>query len=140
MSKPVLIVEDDPDIVEGLRYNLERGRLETRVALNGEEGLEAALDRENPPALIILDLMLPSMSGLEVCRRLRSEPLTRRTPIIIVTACTSEADVTKGLELGADEYVKKPFSVRELLERVRAILRRAEEDATAFVSGTSGEV
>lgn len=140
MSGPVLIVEDDPDIVEGLRYNLERERLTTRVAFNGEQGLEAALDESNPPALIILDLMLPSMSGLELCRRLRNEPLTRRTPIIIVTACTSEAEVAKGLDAGADCYVKKPFSVRELLERVRAVLSRAEGDAAALMEGTGEEV
>jgi DNA-binding response OmpR family regulator len=123
-----------------LRYNFERERLETRVAFNGEQGLEAALDESNPPALIILDLMLPSMSGLELCRRLRSEPLTRRTPIIIVTACTSEAEVAKGLELGADEYIKKPFSVRELLERVRTVLGRAEGDAAALMTETSEEI
>jgi len=130
MSRPVLIVEDDPDIAEGLRYNLERERLETRVALDGEQGLVAALDSRNPPSLIILDLMLPAMSGLELCRRLRREPSTRRTPIIIVTACTSDADVATGLDLGADDYIKKPYSVRELLARVRAILRRAELDTT----------
>jgi len=130
MSRPVLIVEDDPDIAEGLRYNLERERFETRVALNGEQGLEAALDAHNPPALIILDLLLPTMSGLELCRRLRREPATARTPIIIVSACTSETDVATGLDLGADDYLKKPFSVRELLARIRAMLRRAESDTT----------
>lgn len=130
MSRPVLIVEDDPDIAEGLRYNLERERLEARVALDGEQGLVAALDSRNPPSLIILDLMLPAMSGLELCRRLRREPSTRRTPIIIVTACASDADVATGLDLGADDYIKKPYSVRELLARVRAMLRRAELDTT----------
>src|SRR5437764_833604 len=74
MTRPVLIVEDDPDIAEGLRYNLEREGLETRVALTGEKGLQAALDARNPPALVILDLMLPGMSGTELCRRLRHEP------------------------------------------------------------------
>jgi DNA-binding response OmpR family regulator len=130
MSRPVLIIEDDPDIAEGLRYNLERERMEARVALNGEKGLEVAFDARNPPSLIMLDLLLPSMSGLELCRRLRREPATRRTPIIIVTACTSEADVARGLDLGADDFVRKPFSVRELLARVRAVLRRAECDTT----------
>src|SRR2546421_648575 len=91
MTRPVLIVEDDPDIAEGLRYNLEREGLETRVALTGEKGLQAALDARNPPALVILDLMLPGMSGTELCRRLRREPSTRRTPIIMLTARTRAA-------------------------------------------------
>jgi DNA-binding response OmpR family regulator len=129
MNRPVLIVEDDPDIAEGLRYNLEREGLETRVALTGEQGLQAALDARSPPALVILDLMLPGMSGTELCRRLRQEPQTRRTPIIMLTARTSEADRVAGLDLGADDYISKPFSVRELLARVRAVLRRADESA-----------
>ncbi|MDQ3257510.1 MAG: response regulator transcription factor [Acidobacteriota bacterium] len=131
MAKPVLIVEDDPDIAEGLRYNLEREGLEARVALTGEQGLAAALDAKNPPALVILDLMLPGMSGTELCRRLRREPATRRTPIIMLTARTSEADRVAGLDLGADDYILKPFSVRELMARVRAVLRRTDENATA---------
>jgi DNA-binding response OmpR family regulator len=131
MPKPVLIVEDDPDIAEGLRYNLEREGLETRVALTGEEGLSAALDPKGTPALVILDLMLPGMSGSELCRRLRREPATRRTPIIMLTARASEADRVAGLDLGADDYISKPFSVRELLARVRAVLRRADESASA---------
>ncbi len=131
MSKAVLIVEDDPDIAEGLRYNLEREGLEARVALTGEQGLAAALDPKGAPALVILDLMLPGMSGAELCRRLRREPRTRRTPIIMLTARAAEADRVAGLELGADDYVAKPFSVRELLARVRAVLRRADESASA---------
>src|SRR3989440_1539890 len=130
MTRPVLIVEDDPDIAEGLRYNLEREGLETRVALTGEQGLQAALDAKSPPALIILDLMLPGMSGTELCRRLRREPATRRTPIIMLTAKVSEADRVAGLDLGADDYITKPFSVRELLARVRAVMRRADEHAS----------
>ena len=129
MKRPVLIVEDEPDIAEGLRYNLEREGLSAVVAETGEKGLAAALDRKNPPALIILDLMLPGMSGTELCRRLRREPQTRRTPVIILTARGSESERVAGLELGADDYVTKPFSVRELLARVRAVLRRAEESA-----------
>ena len=126
MSRPVLIVEDDPDIAEGLRYNLERENLETRVTLTGEEGLSASLDTRNPPSLILLDLMLPGMSGAELCRRLRREPATRLTPIIMLTARNAEADVAAGLDLGADDYITKPFSVRELMARVRAVLRRSE--------------
>ncbi len=137
MAKPVLIVEDDPDIAEGLRYNLEREGLEARVALTGEQGLAAALDtQQGPPALIILDLMLPGMSGTELCRRLRREPATRRTPIIMLTARTSEAERVAGLDLGADDYITKPFSVRELLARVRAVMRRADESATARYEDT----
>src|SRR5256714_3708261 len=125
--KLVLIVEDDPDIAEGLRFNLEREGLEAVIAWTGEQGLSAALDPRRPPALIILDLMLPGMSGTELCRRLRREPQTRRTPIIMLTARTSEADRVSGLDLGADDYITKPFSVRELLARVRAVLRRVDE-------------
>ena len=131
MSRPILIIEDDPDIAESLRYNLERDGLKTRSAETGEKGLSAALDAQNPPALIILDLMLPGMSGTELCRRLRREPATRRTPIIMLTARTSEADRVAGLDLGADDYITKPFSVRELMARVRAVLRRVDAASSA---------
>lgn len=124
---PVLIIEDDADIAESLSYNLERDGLKTRVAATGELGLSAALDQKSAPSLIILDLMLPGMSGTELCRRLRREPQTRRTPIIMLTARTAEADRVAGLDLGADDYITKPFSVRELLARVRAVLRRVDE-------------
>jgi len=127
MARPVLIVEDDPDISESLKYNLEREELSTVVAATGEQGLIEALNERNPPILIILDLMLPGMTGTELCRRLRREPSTRRTPIIILTAKVSEADRVAGLDLGADDYITKPFSVRELLARVRAVLRRVDE-------------
>jgi DNA-binding response OmpR family regulator len=132
MAAPILIVEDDADIAESLRYNLERDGLKTRVAETGEKGLAAALDAQaGPPALIILDLMLPGMSGTELCRRLRREPATRRTPIIMVTARVSESERVAGLDLGADDYITKPFSVRELMARVRAILRRVDENTVA---------
>ena len=127
MARPVLIVEDDPDISESLKYNLEREELSTVVAATGEQGLIEALNERNPPILIILDLMLPGMTGTELCRRLRREPSTRRTPIIILTAKVSESDRVAGLDLGADDYITKPFSVRELLARVRAVLRRVDE-------------
>jgi DNA-binding response OmpR family regulator len=130
MPGPVLIIEDDPDIAENLRYNLEREGLKALVAASGEKGLVAALAPEGPPAVVILDLMLPGMSGTEICRRLRREPKTRRTPIIMLTARTSEADRVAGLDLGADDYMTKPFSVRELMARVRAVLRRVDEQAT----------
>lgn len=129
MARPVLIIEDDPDISESLKYNLEREGLLTVLAATGEQGLIEALNERNPPMLILLDLMLPGMSGTELCRRFRREPLTRRTPIIILTAKGSESDRVAGLDLGADDYITKPFSVRELLARVRAVLRRMEEGA-----------
>ena len=136
MNRPVLIIEDEPDIAEGLRYNLEREGLRAVVAETGEKGLEIALDKNNPPALILLDLMLPGMSGTELCRRLRREPQTRKTPIIMLTARDSEAERVAGLELGADDYVTKPFSVRELVARVRAVLRRADDTAaTGYEDG-----
>lgn len=130
MSRPVLIIEDDPDISESLKYNLEREGLSTIVAATGEQGLADALNERNPPILIMLDLMLPGMSGTELCRRFRREPLTRRTPIIMLTAKSSESDRVAGLDLGADDYITKPFSVRELLARVRAVLRRLDENAS----------
>src|SRR6266850_2353232 len=127
MAKPVLVIEDDPDIAESLRYNLERDGLTAIIADTGEKGLSLALSGKNPPALIILDLMLPGMNGTELCRRLRREPATRRTPIIMLTARTSEAERVAGLDIGADDYITKPFSVRELMARVRAVLRRVDE-------------
>lgn len=130
MARPVLIIEDDPDISESLKYNLEREGLTTVVAATAEQGLKEGLDQGNPPILILLDLMLPGMSGSELCRRFRREPLTRRTPIIMLTAKGSESERVAGLDLGADDYITKPFSVRELLARVRAILRRLD-DASA---------
>ena len=130
MPRPVLIVEDDSDISEGLKYNLEREGLPVVVSNTGEDGLAKALDERNPPILLILDVMLPGMSGLDLCRRLRREPSTRKTPIIMLTAKGSESDRVAGLDLGADDYITKPFSVRELVARVRAVLRRAAEGTT----------
>lgn len=128
MQRPILIIEDDPDISESLKYNFEREGLTAITALTGEAGLAAALNEKEPPSLIILDLMLPGMSGSELCRRLRREPATRRTPIIMLTAKASESDRVAGLDLGADDYITKPFSVRELLARVRAVMRRTAEN------------
>jgi two-component system, OmpR family, alkaline phosphatase synthesis response regulator PhoP len=137
MKPFILIIEDDADIAESIRYNLEReGAFSAHVALTGEEGVNIALGKQPPlrqpanaepplPDLIILDLQLPGMSGFEICRRLRTEETTRRLPIIILTARTEEGDKVRGLELGADDYVTKPFSVRELVARVRAALRRS---------------
>src|SRR5438445_8592745 len=129
MSKLALIIEDDSDIAESVRYNLESEGFATIIASTGEHGLSLALDTQHPPALIILDLMLPTMNGMDLCRRLRRENQTRRTPIIMLTARTSEADRIAGLDLGADDYIAKPFSVRELVARVRAVLRRTDGEA-----------
>src|SRR5215831_14251110 len=129
MSRSALIIEDDADIAESVRYNLESAGFRTAVAITGESGLSMALDPQNPPAVIVLDLKLPGMSGIDICRRLRRETQTRRTPIIMLTAKAAEADRVTGLDVGADDYIGKPFSVKELLARVRAVLRRTEEDA-----------
>jgi DNA-binding response OmpR family regulator len=129
MPKPALIIEDDPDIAESLKYNLESAGFSPIIAATGEQGLKLALDTHNPPMVIVLDLMLPGMNGMELCRRLRMESQTRRTPIIMLTAKTSEADRIAGLDVGADDYIAKPFSVKELLARVRAVLRRVDDEA-----------
>ena len=121
MSK-VLIVEDEPDMVLGLKDNFEFEGYEVVTASDGAAGLERA--RAQKPDLVILDIMLPKLSGLEVCKTLRGEGF--EAPIIMLTARGQEIDKVVGLELGADDYVTKPFSIRELLARVRAILRRTE--------------
>ncbi len=128
MSSEILIIEDDPDIAESLQYNFKREGFRPTIAESGEKGLRLALDEKNPPALIILDLMLPGMSGMELCRRLRREPLTEKTPIIMLTAKAAEIDKIAGLETGADDYIVKPFSVKEVVARVRAVLRRIDKD------------
>lgn len=120
--KHILVIEDDPDLVELLRYNLERESYRVTSAGTGSEGL-SELRRERPD-LVILDLMLPEISGFEVCRRLRKNSETQNLPVIMLTARSEEADVIAGIELGADDYIKKPFSPRELVARVGAVLRR----------------
>ena len=133
MLQEILIIEDDADIAESLQYNFKREGFRVKIAESGEKGLRQALDEKNPPALIILDLMLPGMSGMELCRRLRREPLTEKTPVIMLTAKAAEIDKIAGLELGADDYIVKPFSVKEVIARVRAVLRRVEkEDAPRY--------
>jgi len=122
-KRKVLIVEDEKDIRDLVRYNLEEEGFAVVEASDGEVGLNLAT-RERP-ALIILDLMLPGLSGLEVCKHLRSREETMQVPILILTARASEVDKVLGLEIGADDYVTKPFSPRELVARVKAVLRRA---------------
>lgn len=119
----VLAIEDDPDIVELLQYNLEREGFPVITAGDGETGLSEAVRRR--PGIILLDLMLPGMDGLEVCRQLKQRNETRGIPVIVISAKGEENDVVLGLELGADDYIPKPFSPREVLARVRAVLRRA---------------
>jgi two-component system alkaline phosphatase synthesis response regulator PhoP len=134
--RSVVIVEDDEDIGDSIRYNLEREGFRVRVAATGEEALNVILER--PPSLILLDLNLPHMSGLELCRRLRHESTTSRVPILILTARTDESDKVLGLNLGADDYITKPFGMRELVARVNAVLRRTEghePDQPAYNSG-----
>ena len=116
----VLIIEDEPALRRGLKDNFEAQAYRVQVARDGREGLEAAL--RQPPDLVLLDLMLPRMNGYEVCRELRAKRLAM--PIIMLTAKGQEEDIIRGLELGADDYVTKPFSIRELLARAKAFLRR----------------
>jgi DNA-binding response OmpR family regulator len=121
----ILVVEDDPAILQGLQESLRLERHQVLSASDGETGYRLARDKK--PDLVILDLMLPKMGGFEICRKLRAEEFT--APILMLTARSEEADRVFGLDLGADDYVTKPFSVRELLARVRALLRRAEDKA-----------
>jgi DNA-binding response OmpR family regulator len=127
MSGPVLIIEDDPDIAEALRYSLERERFQTRVALTGEDGLRASLDKSDPPSIILLDLLLPGMKGTELCRRLRQERMTSNTPILVITAKAMETDLTMTLLAGANDFITKPFSIRDVIKRVRALLSIASD-------------
>jgi DNA-binding response OmpR family regulator len=123
----VLVVEDEADIAGLIKHTLERGgEVSVEVVSSGDEALKAAA--EQPPDLIVLDLNLPVLGGLEVCRLLRARGATARTPIIMLTARTSEADRVTGLDAGADDYITKPFSLRELAARVRAVLRRGKSE------------
>ena len=126
--KRILVIEDDPDIALSLRLKLERdGGFEVVTAHDGAAGLKLALDR--PPDLVLLDVNLPGMDGFEVCRHLRKEPATAATPVIMLTARIGESDRVAGLDLGADDYITKPFSPKEALARVRAVLRRSDRAA-----------
>jgi two-component system, OmpR family, phosphate regulon response regulator PhoB len=134
----VLVVEDEPDIRNLVVHHLTRDGFRCRTAGSGSEALSSA--RASPPDLIVLDLMLPELNGIEVCRRLRGDPATAAVPIIMLTAKTDEIDRVVGLEMGADDYVAKPFSPKELVARVRAVLRRArpaDADRPLSVGGVS---
>ncbi len=122
-TKPhVLVVEDDADILELVCYNLNKEGYQVTRAMTGEEALQRV--EEDPPNLLLLDLMLPEIDGLEVCRRLKRDPDTAIIPVIMLTAKGEESDIVSGLELGADDYITKPFSPRVLMARVHAVLRR----------------
>ena len=122
----ILVVEDEPDILEMVRYNLTQAGLDVATAEDAESALQHI--REVLPDLIVLDLMLPGIDGLDMCRELKQDARTRPVPILMLTARKEEVDRIVGLELGADDYVVKPFSPRELVLRVRAILRRNQSD------------
>ncbi len=121
-GKQILIVEDEEDVIELIRYNLAKEGLNCDAAYNGKEALSKT--QATLPDLVMLDLMLPEIDGLEVCKRLKSNPQTEHIPIVMVTAKSDEADIVTGLELGADDYITKPFSPKVLVARVRAVLRR----------------
>ena len=125
----ILVVEDEEDLLELVRFNLAREGYQVQGLARGEEALRAV--RAQPPDLLLLDLMLPGMDGLELCRLLRADEATRALPIVMLTAKGEESDVVAGLELGADDYISKPFSPRVLLARVRAVLRRRVDGSPA---------
>ncbi len=137
MPGTIVIVEDEANIVELVKYNLDREGYRTLYANDGRKGLD--LIKQELPDLVILDLMLPELDGLTVCKQLRSDAQTKSIPIIILTAKSEEADRVLGLEMGADDYVTKPFSPRELVARVRAVLRRSgsadEEEPEVIENG-----
>jgi two-component system phosphate regulon response regulator PhoB len=130
----ILVVDDEEDLLELVRYNLTREGYRVTCVATGEEALKAA--RKQPPDLIVLDLMLPAVDGLEVCRRLKSDSKTRDIPIIMLTAKSEEGDMVAGLERGADDYISKPFSPRVLTARVKALLRRRESQVRAELETT----
>ncbi|MDO9541636.1 MAG: response regulator [Kiritimatiellia bacterium] len=121
-KKKIFIVEDEEDILELLRHNLTRERFEVSAASDGEQALKV-IARETP-SLILLDLMLPGIDGLEVCRALKKDPKTADIPVVMLTAKGEESDIIAGLELGADDYITKPFSMKVLVARIRAVMRR----------------
>ena len=136
MGETILIVDDEPDILELVRFNLVQEGFVVQTAVSGREGLERV--RQNSPDLLILDLMLPDVAGTEVCRQIRRDPELSELPIIMLTAKSEEVDRIVGLELGADDYVTKPFSMRELQARVKALFRRVEAFEAALRSDACG--
>jgi two-component system alkaline phosphatase synthesis response regulator PhoP len=133
MSHRILVVDDEPSVTDLLAYNLRKALYEVQVAADGRAALRLA--GEFQPNLILLDLMIPEVDGLDVCRELRK---SSEVPIIMITALGEETDRVVGLELGADDYVTKPFSIRELMARIKAVLRRAETKTAEIISGAGG--
>jgi two-component system, OmpR family, alkaline phosphatase synthesis response regulator PhoP len=128
----ILIVEDEKDIVNLIKYNLEKSGFKSIAIFNGDEALDNA--KKKKPDLIVLDIMLPGADGFEICKKLRADALTRKIPIIMLTARKEEVDKVLGLELGADDYLTKPFSPRELIARIKAVLRRHGESSEKDIS------
>ena len=118
----ILVIEDEPDILEVIEYNLAREGYKVKTARDGDDGLKRA--RRDSPDLVLLDVMLPGVDGIEVCKQLKRDPITRAIPVMMVTAKGEESDVVLGLGVGADDYITKPFSPRQLVARVQAVLRR----------------
>jgi two-component system alkaline phosphatase synthesis response regulator PhoP len=138
MKEKILIVEDEKDIAKMLEYNLAKEGFKPLIAFDGEEALETA--KQEHPSLILLDLMLPELDGIEVCKILKRNPKTSFIPIIMLTAKSQETDKIVGLELGADDYVTKPFSPKELIARIKAVLRRAGEQSPALETLSVGDL
>ncbi|MFL5293920.1 MAG: response regulator transcription factor [Myxococcales bacterium] len=134
----VLVVEDEKDLADLMQFNLQKAGYETLSARSGDEAL--AISRTRTPDLVLLDLMLPGIPGTEVCRQLKSSQRTRNVPVIMVTARGEEVDRVVGFELGADDFVTKPFSMRELILRVRAVLRRGDDGGSDVLQESIGPV
>src|SRR5438105_15358819 len=134
----ILVVDDEPDILELVQYNLGKAQYDVVGVESGEEALVQV--HSIPPDLIVLDLMLPGVDGLEVCRALKRDTRTAGIPIVMLTARSEDADVVAGLELGADDYLTKPFSPRVLLARIKAVLRRQQPEAEAETTVVSDDV
>lgn len=138
MKETILIVEDEKDIVKMLEYNLKKEGFKTLSVRNGEAALDSA--RSSHPDMVILDLMLPGIDGLEVCKTIKRDSKTASIPVIMLTAKSQESDKVVGLELGADDYMTKPFSPRELIARIKAVLRRGKEKDRAPEAIKSGDL
>ncbi len=134
----ILVIDDEKDLIELVSYNLQKEGFVVRCAKDGESGLASAAG--DPPDLVLVDLMMPGIDGLEVCRRLRLDTRTAAVPVIMLTAKSAESDRIVGLELGADDYVTKPFSPRELAARIKAVLRRVAPQPTASTIIRQGEL
>jgi two-component system phosphate regulon response regulator PhoB len=138
VKQTIIVLEDEPDIANLVRHHLQQTGFAVRICVTGDQAL--ALAAENPPSLFVLDIMVPGMSGLEVCRKVRANRALALVPIIFLTARSTEDDKIRGLELGADDYITKPFSPRELVARVKAVLRRFEQPVTTTITTPDWEL